>query len=180
MLRWLTGLAFALFLAAVIGLVNVAFAALEEPQVEQAAVRWQSTAYPSTATATNPPSYPLQAVTLTITATPSSTVPATPTVGGGGATATPSTATPSFTRTITPSPTITLTPPLATNTVLVITIATATVTPIRVIGLPVPGPSDKLPSTGGSMLSLLNALLLSGGAGGALFVVGRVLRRRQP
>ena len=184
MARWLIGLAFVLFLALVGGMTHRALAAVDTVNQSGARSAWQ--AYPP---ATNTPvsAYPIDKDTATpsptfdaakaaaLQLTPSLTPPPTLTsIPGLGATAT---LVPTRTSTLLVSPTPTLLR-TTTPTATVQPLPTLTVTPIRVTGLPVPGPGDRLPSTGGSLLTLLNGLLASGGLGGLFFVLGRWLKRR--
>ena len=183
MARWLIGLAFVLFLLVVGGMTQWALAAVDTVTETQGRVAWQG--YPIV-TDTPPPAYPIDKDTptptettdpakalfqVTASVTPPATLTSIPGVGSTATTAPTRTATlvtspsPTVLRTFTPSPTVQPLP-------------TLTVTPIRVTGLPVPGPGDRLPSTGGSMLTLLNGLLASGGLGGLLFALGRWLKRR--
>ena len=183
MTRWLIGLAFAIFLVALTGLVGVALAATSDADVQVYHAAQLQTAYPTPSpTETSVGAYPAQtSATLTPTAPAGSLLQQpSPTVQQiGGATATPSTATPSFTRT--PTSIVSITP---TPTRTIVGIATVTPTPIRVIGLPVPGPGDRLPgqdnlpTTGGDLLGMFNGLLLMGGLGSVFLVLGRILRRR--
>ena len=184
MTRWLVGLAFVLFLALVVGMTHRALAAVDT--VGQTAGRGVWQVYPP-ATNTPPSAYPVDkdtatpsptfdaakmaALQVTLTLTPPPTLTSIP---GVGATAT---LVPTRTSTllVSPSPTV---PRTTTPTATVQPLPTLTVTPIRVTGLPVPGPGDRLPSTGGSMLTLLSSLLASGGLGGVLFALGRWLKRR--
>lgn len=182
MARWLIGLAFILFLVVVGGMTQWALAAVDTVSESQGPRAWQG--YPIV-TNTPVPAYPIDKDTPTPTettdpakvalqVTASVTPPATLTsIPGAGATAT---LVPTRTSTLlfTPSPTARTATPTAT----VQPLPTLTVTPIRVTGLPVPGPGDRLPTTGGSLFTLLTGLLASGGLGGLLFVLGRVLKRR--
>lgn len=183
MARWLIGLAFILFLVLVGGMTQWALAAVDSVGETAGRPAWQG--YPLV-TDTPIPAYPVDkdtatptpttdpakaAFQVTASVTPQATLTSIPGAGFTATVAPTRTSTlivspsPTPLRTFTPSPTVQPLPSL-------------TVTPIRVTGLPVPGPGDRLPSTGGSMLSLLTGLLASGGLGGLLFVLGRLLKRR--
>ena len=156
MSRWLISLAFALFVMGLGGTVAAVLAATEAPSASPARAALQTTAYPSPTLAVASP-----------TAGSNQSTPATVAV----------TATSPATRTITPT-SLPVTPtPISTPT-LPVQFNPPTATPIRIPGLPVPGPGDRLPSTGGSLMSLFNLLLLTGGFGAVLFAAGRFLRRR--
>lgn len=184
MARWLTSLAFILFLLAVGSMTHLALAAVDSTPSAQPRVAWQGypaptetiSAYPGdvkeTATPTATDGTESKAAQQ-LTTTPQATFTSQP---GSGATATLApTRTPTLNLSATATPSRTITP---TPTFTVQALATFTLTPIRVSGLPVPGPGDRLPSTGGSLMSLFTGLVFSGGLGALLFVLGRLLKRR--
>ncbi len=162
MTRWLKSLAFAVFAAFLITLTVAALQVIETPPVWKAAIALAQTAYPT------PTTIPLNQATVT----PVPTVTAAPTV-------TPNTPVPTVTRapvTVTPVPVAPSATPVFVPPATVVS-AIQTLQPIGRPGLPVPGAGDRLPTTGGSELPLLWGLLGSGGLGGLLFVLGRILRR---
>ncbi len=164
MKRWLKSLAFALFASVLIILTVAAVQVIDNPPLWEASSAW--------AQGSNPTPTAINLAQATVTTAP--TVTSAPTI-------TPST--PTVTRTNTPvTPSVTPGAPATVTPVFVppatVVSAIQTLQPIGRPGLPVPGAGDRLPTTGGSELPLLWALLTSGGLGGVLFVLGRALRRR--
>lgn len=155
-------LAFAVFATFLIIFAVAAVQIMEHPPLWEASSAWAQGSNPT----------PTTIILTQATVTPVPTVTSAPT---SGPTVTPA---PTNTRgpaTVTPIPSATVTPVFVPPATVVSAIQT--LQPIGRPGLPVPGTGDRLPTTGGTELPALWALLSSGALGVVLLVLGRLFRR---
>ncbi|MFN8470794.1 MAG: hypothetical protein U0822_01125 [Anaerolineae bacterium] len=158
----LRAFAFALFATFLIVLTVAAVQIVDNPPVWEASSAWAQGSNPT----------PTTVILTQATVTTAPTVTSAPT---SGPTVTPVPTNTPGPATVTPIPTATITPVFVPPATVVSAIQT--LQPIGRPGLPAPGTGDRLPTTGGTELPMLWALLSSGGLGVVLLVLGRLFRR---
>lgn len=154
--------AFALFATVLIVLTALAVQIIDNPPAWKVASAWAQGSNPT----------PTTVILTQATVTPVPTVTSAPT---SGPTVTPAPTNTRAPATVTPIPSLTVTPVFVPPATVVSAIQT--LQPIGRPGLPVPGTGDRLPTTGGTELPALWALLTSGALGVVLLVIGRLFRR---